>query len=66
MNDGRVGLHESLKWMAKIREKAVGSSLQLIDIKENSGHLGASDQYLKRRKQAFEYLFVIQALGLEE
>ena len=66
INDGRVGMHESLKWMAKIRENARGSSLQLIDIKENSGHLGASDQYLKRRKQAFEYLFVMRALGLKE
>ncbi len=63
-NDGRVGMHEALKWMARIRERATGRALQLIDIEDNSGHLGASDQYQRRRKQALEYTFVLQGLGL--
>ena len=63
-NDGRVGAHEVLKWMAKIRARSTGSGLQLVDIEDHSGHLGASDQYLRRRKQALEYTFVIQGLGL--
>lgn len=65
-NDGRVGAHEALKWIARIRERATGGALQLIDIEDNSGHLGASDQYLRRRKQALEYTFVLQGLGLED
>lgn len=65
-NDGRVGMHEALKWMAKIREHTTGRALQLIDIEDNSGHLGASDQYLRRRKQALEYTFVLHGLGLED
>jgi len=65
-NDGRVGMHEALKWMARIRGSTTGSALQLIDIEDNSGHLGASDQYLRRRKQALEYTFVLQGLGLED
>ena len=63
-NDGRVGTHEALKWIAKIRERTTGSALQLIDIEDHSGHLGASDQYLRRRKQALEYIFVLRGLGL--
>ncbi|MBT3831057.1 MAG: S9 family peptidase [Gammaproteobacteria bacterium] len=63
-NDGRVGTHEALKWIAKIRERTTGGALQLIDIEGHSGHLGASDQYLRRRKQALEYTFVIRGLGL--
>ena len=65
-NDGRVGMHEALKWMTRIREHTTGEALQLIDIAENSGHLGASDQYLRRRKQALEYTFVLHGLGLED
>lgn len=65
-NDGRVGMHEALKWIAKIRERSTGGALQLVDIEDHSGHLGASDQYLRRRKQALEYVFVIQGLGLRD
>ncbi len=65
-NDGRVGMHEALKWIARIRERSTGGTLQLIDIEDNSGHLGASDQYLRRRKQALEYTFVLRGLGLKD
>jgi oligopeptidase B len=65
-NDGRVGMHEALKWMARIRERTTGAALQLIDIQDHSGHLGASDQHLRRRKQALEYTFVLRGLGLED
>ena len=65
-NDGRVGMHEALKWMARLRERTTGGALQLIDIQDHSGHLGASDQYLRRRKQALEYTFVLKGLGLED
>lgn len=65
-NDGRVGMHEALKWMARLRERTTGGALQLIDIEDHSGHLGASDQYLRRRKQALEYTFVLQGLGLKD
>ena len=65
-NDGRVGMHEALKWIARIRERSTGGALQLIDIEDNSGHLGASDQYLRRRKQALEYTFVLRGLGLKD
>ena len=50
--------------MAKIRARSTGGKLQLVDIEDDSGHFGASDQYLRRRKQALEYTFVIQGLGL--
>ena len=59
-------MHEALKWLARIRERSAGGTLQLIDIEDNSGHLGATDQYLRRRKQALEYAFILYSLGLED
>ena len=62
--DGKVGLHESLKWLARLREYDHGDALMLIDIQGNSGHLGASDQYLRRRQSAMELAFILNRLGI--
>jgi len=65
-NDARVGAFEALKWMAGLREHNTGPSVMLIDIEQYSGHLGASDQYLKRRKRSLEYAFILNSLGIKD
>lgn len=65
-NDARVGAFEALKWMAGLREHNTGQSVMLIDIEQNSGHLGASDQYLKRRKLSLEYAFILNSMGIKD
>ena len=62
-NDRRVGLHESLKYLARVRHLNTGENLMLIDIDINSGHLGVSDQYKKRRQVTLEQSFLLRRLG---
>ena len=61
-NDSRVAAHEALKWMAKLRERNTGKALMLIDIDEDTGHLGASDQYQIRRRDSLEFAFILSTL----
>ncbi|MBL6689688.1 MAG: S9 family peptidase [Pseudomonadales bacterium] len=63
-NDQSVPVHEALKWLAKLRYSHSGSALMLIDIQQNSGHLGATDQYLRRRQAALELVFIFKSLGI--
>lgn len=65
-HDGRVGPHEALKWMARLRANNTSGSLLLIDIAENSGHLGASDQYERRRRQGLEFAFILSLLNIKD
>lgn len=64
--DARVGVHESLKWLAALRENHEGSNLLLIDIDGDSGHLGASDQYKKQQSRTLEYAFILQSIDVKE
>ncbi|MFT7221402.1 MAG: protease II [Candidatus Azotimanducaceae bacterium] len=61
-NDRRVGLHESLKYLARVRHLNTGQNLMLIDIDNNSGHLGVTDQYKKRRQVTLEQSFLLSRL----
>jgi len=63
-NDQSVPLHEPLKWLAKLRYSQRGEALMLIDIQQNSGHLGATDQYLRRQQAALELVFIFNSLGI--
>ncbi len=65
-NDQRVPVHEAYKWLANLRESETQDALMLIDIEQNSGHLGVTDQYLLRQQQALEMAFFFNSLGLEE
>ena len=64
LNDRSVPIHESLKWLARLRFQHPEEALMLIDIEENSGHLGATDQYLRRQQTALELVFLINRLGI--
>lgn len=63
-NDQRVNVHESLKWLARARSIASGENLMLIDIDNDSGHLGVTDQYKLRRQVTLEYSFLLNRWGL--
>ncbi len=63
-SDRRVGMHESLKWLARLRYRRNDDALMLIDIQQNSGHLGATDQYLRRQQAALELVFIFNRLGV--
>lgn len=63
-NDRLVRVHEPLKWLAKLRTANAGDALLLIDIQQNSGHLGATDQHARRRQTALELAFIFTRLGV--
>lgn len=63
-NDQSVPVHEPLKWLAKLRFRHPEEALMLIDIQRNSGHLGATDQYLRRQQAALELVFIFNSLGI--
>ena len=60
--DGRVGAQESIKWVAKLRDLNGNRTKVLFDLDELSGHGGPTDQYLRRRKEAIKYAFMIKLL----
>ena len=64
LNDPRVQYWEPTKWVAKLR--AVSGSPNRIFLKTNmgAGHGGASGRYDYLREQAFNYAFVLDALGI--
>ena len=64
LNDRSVPIHEALKWLARLRFQHSEEALMLIDIEENSGHLGATDQYLRRQQTALELVFLFNSLGI--
>ena len=64
--DERVGAQESIKWVAKLRDLNGNRTKVLFDLDELSGHGGPTDQYLRRRKEAIKYAFMIKAVGAEK
>lgn len=64
--DARVRSTEALRWMAKLRQFHAGPQWLFIDIKSNSGHLGATDQYQQRRARSLEYAFLLKTLEKEK
>lgn len=65
-NDTRVPFYEPLKWLAKLRANNLGNNLLLIDMAENTGHRGPSDQLERRRRDALELAFVIRTVSDQE
>ncbi|MBA59703.1 MAG: hypothetical protein CMQ40_11115 [Gammaproteobacteria bacterium] len=64
--DGRVGVDESIKWVAKLRELSDDSGMMLLHLDEYSGHHGPTDQYMSRRREAIKYAFMFKNLGIEK
>lgn len=64
LTDPRVTYWEPAKWVAKLRDTAVGDKLLLLKTNMDAGHGGASGRYEALRETAFVYAFVLLALRL--
>ena len=64
LNDPRVGYWEPAKFVAKLRQNRTNQNLLFLKTDMGSGHGGASGRYGQLRDDAFEYAFVLKALGL--
>jgi oligopeptidase B len=65
LNDPRVSYWEPAKWVAKLRAMKKGDKLLLLKTNMGAGHFGASGRYERIKETAFEYAFLLKALGVE-
>lgn len=65
---GRVGVWEAAKWVAKVRDITCTSCSQSVILKTNmqSGHFGEGGRFMHCDETAFEYAFLMKALGLDD
>ncbi|HEX5226996.1 MAG TPA: S9 family peptidase [Bryobacteraceae bacterium] len=63
LNDPRVSYWEPAKWVAKLRALKTDSSVLLLKTDLSSGHFGPSGRYEGIRETAFDYAFLLLALG---
>ena len=61
--DSRVQYFEPIKWVSRLRRLKIDENLLLLDIDMDTGHYGASDKYLRLRRDALEYSFILNLLG---
>jgi oligopeptidase B len=57
---------EPAKWAARLRAAKTDHNLLLLKMNMESAHSGASDRYERLKATAFEYAFLLKALGIEE
>jgi oligopeptidase B len=65
LNDPRVSYWEPAKWAAKLRAMKSDKNLLLLKTNLGSGHFGASGRYEHLKETAFNYAFILTALGVE-
>jgi len=65
LNDPRVSYWEPAKWVAKLRTLKKGDSLLVLKTNMGAGHFGESGRYNQFKEAAFDYAFIIKALGLK-
>jgi len=64
LNDPRVQYWEPAKWTAKLRANQTGDGRLLLKTNMGAGHGGRSGRYQRLEETAFEYAFLLDALGL--
>lgn len=65
LNDPRVSYWEPAKWTAKLRAAKQDHHLLLLKTNMGSGHFGSSGRYEHLKETAFNYAFILNALGIE-
>jgi oligopeptidase B len=65
-NDTRVLYVEPAKWVARLRELTTGSEPVVLKTDMDAGHGGASGRYAAWKDAAWDYAFVLDALGAAE
>ncbi|MEM7044632.1 MAG: S9 family peptidase [Pseudomonadota bacterium] len=66
LNDPRVHYWEPAKWTAKLRATKTDDNRLLLKTNMGAGHGGASGRYDALKELAFDYAFVLDALGVGE
>jgi oligopeptidase B len=64
LNDPRVSYWEPAKWAARLRERKTDGNLLLLKTNMGAGHFGSSGRYERLREVAFDYAFLLLAMGL--
>ena len=64
LNDSQVMYWEPAKYVARLRALKTDDAPLLFKVNLEAGHGGASGRYDALREAAFDYAFVLQALGL--
>lgn len=65
LNDPRVSYWEPAKWTAKLRAMKKGNHVLMLKTNMGSGHFGSSGRYEYIKETAFDYAFLLNALGLD-
>ncbi len=65
LNDPRVSYWEPAKWAAKLRAMKTDKHPLLLKTNMGSGHFGSSGRYEYIKETAFDYAFLLSALGIE-
>jgi oligopeptidase B len=63
LNDPRVSYWEPAKWVAKLRALVKDSNVLLLKTDLGSGHFGPSGRYEGIKEVAFDYAFLLRAVG---
>ncbi|WP_313814127.1 S9 family peptidase [Glutamicibacter sp.] len=66
LNDTRVLYVEPAKWVAKLREVGTGRQPIVLKTEMDGGHGGASGRYESWKSRAWDYAFILDALGCTE
>lgn len=66
LNDPRVSYWEPAKWVAKLRTLKTDDRMVLLKTELDAGHGGASGRFERLREVAFEYAFLLKAIGDQE
>ncbi|MCU0229610.1 MAG: prolyl oligopeptidase family serine peptidase, partial [Bryobacterales bacterium] len=64
LHDPRVSYWEPAKFVARLRTLTQSSNLVLLKTEMGAGHFGPSGRYDAWKETAFEYAFLLQALGV--
>lgn len=64
LNDSRVQYWEPAKWVAKLRTVKTDENHLLLKTNMGAGHAGSSGRFDYLKETAFEYAFILDALGL--
>ncbi|HYL36711.1 MAG TPA: S9 family peptidase [Bryobacteraceae bacterium] len=63
LNDPRVSYWEPAKWVARLRAMKKDKNILLLKTNMGSGHFGPSGRYEGIKEVAFDYAFLLWALG---
>jgi oligopeptidase B len=64
LNDPRVSYWEPAKWVAKLRAMKTDKNVLLLKTNMGSGHFGPSGRYEGIKEVAFDYAFLLWAMGM--